>query len=61
MLDKTVQSLAEAVSGVCDGATLMIGGFGGSGIPTDLIRALLDQGATNLTIVNNNAAMDRWA
>lgn len=55
MLDKTVPSLAEAVSGVCDGATLMIGGFGGSGIPTDLIRALLDQGATNLTIVNNNA------
>src|SRR4051794_11669658 len=55
MLDKTVPSLADAVSGIVDGATLMIGGFGGSGIPTDLIRALLDQGACDLTIVNNNA------
>src|SRR4051812_30511415 len=55
MLDKTVPSLADAVSGIVDGATLMIGGFGGSGIPTDLIRALLGQGASDLTIVNNNA------
>ena len=55
MLDKTVQSLAEAVAGVRDGATLLIGGFGGSGIPTDLLRALLDQGAKDLIVVNNNA------
>jgi 3-oxoadipate CoA-transferase alpha subunit len=52
MLDKIVPSLADAVSGIRDGATLLISGFGGSGIPTDLLRALVDQGATDLTIVN---------
>ncbi|GAC1328058.1 MAG: 3-oxoacid CoA-transferase subunit A [Beijerinckiaceae bacterium] len=55
MLDKIVPSLADAVRGVSDGATLLISGFGGSGIPTELIRALLDQGAKDLTVVNNNA------
>src|ERR1700744_2571420 len=54
MLDKTMPSLTDAVSGIRDGATLLIGGFGGSGIPTALLRALLDQGASDLTIVNNN-------
>ncbi|NYT58576.1 3-oxoacid CoA-transferase subunit A [Alcaligenaceae bacterium] len=55
MLDKTVASLEEAVSDVHDGATLLIGGFGASGVPTQLICALLDQGARDLVIVNNNA------
>lgn len=55
MLDKTVDSLCEAVAGVQDGAVVLIGGFGASGVPTALICALLDQGARDLTIVNNNA------
>jgi 3-oxoadipate CoA-transferase alpha subunit len=55
MLDKTVATLEEAVAGVQDGATLLIGGFGSSGVPTELICALLDQGARELTVVNNNA------
>ncbi|GFN24866.1 3-oxoadipate CoA-transferase subunit A [Achromobacter denitrificans] len=55
MLDKTVDSLEAAVAGVRDGSVILIGGFGASGVPTDLICALLDQGARELTIVNNNA------
>jgi len=45
MLDKTVATLADAVKDVPDGATLLVGGFGASGIPTELLCALLDQGA----------------
>lgn len=55
MLDKRVTTLEEAVRGVQDGATVLIGGFGASGVPTELVCALLDQGARELTIVNNNA------
>ena len=55
MIDKTVGSLEAAVAGVHDGATIMIGGFGGAGMPAELIEALIAQGATDLTIVNNNA------
>ena len=55
MIDKTVASLAEAVAGISDGATIMIGGFGGAGQPAELIDALIGQGARDLTIVNNNA------
>jgi 3-oxoadipate CoA-transferase alpha subunit len=55
MIDKTVRSVAEAVADVRDGATVMIGGFGTAGMPSELIDALIDQGAKNLTIVNNNA------
>ncbi|MCO5108132.1 MAG: 3-oxoacid CoA-transferase subunit A [Burkholderiaceae bacterium] len=55
MIDKTVPSLAEAVAGVHDGATVMIGGFGTAGMPAELIDALIAQGARDLTIVNNNA------
>ena len=45
----------EAVAGVPDGATVMIGGFGSAGQPVELIEALIRQGATDLTVVNNNA------
>jgi 3-oxoadipate CoA-transferase alpha subunit len=55
MIDKVVHSLAIAVDGVPDGATVMIGGFGGAGMPSELIDALIAQGARGLTIVNNNA------
>jgi 3-oxoadipate CoA-transferase alpha subunit len=59
-LDKTIGSLAEAVSGIPDGATVMIGGFGGSGSPIELIHALIDRfratgSPTALTVINNNA------
>lgn len=55
MIDKTVKTLADALAGVRDGATVMIGGFGGAGQPTELIEALIEQGARELVIVNNNA------
>ena len=54
MIDKTIPSVAEAVADIPDGATLMIGGFGEAGSPIELIHALIDQGATDLTVVNNN-------
>ena len=55
MIDKLVPSLTDAVRDVPDGATVMIGGFGTAGMPSELIDALIAQGATDLTIVNNNA------
>jgi 3-oxoadipate CoA-transferase alpha subunit len=55
MINKIISSIAEAVAGIHDGATIMIGGFGGSGMPSELIDGLIDQGAKDLTIVNNNA------
>ena len=55
VIDKTVSSVDEAVAGIPDGATVMIGGFGRAGQPVELIDALIAQGATDLTIVNNNA------
>jgi len=55
MLDKTIATLEAAVADVPDGAVILIGGFGASGVPTELICALLDQGARDLTVVNNNA------
>ena len=54
MIDKQVNSLDEAVADVFDGATVMVGGFGEAGSPIELIHALIDQGATDLTVVNNN-------
>ena len=55
MIDKQVATPAEAVSDISDGATVMIGGFGEAGSPIELIHALIDQGASRLTVVNNNA------
>jgi 3-oxoadipate CoA-transferase alpha subunit len=55
MIEKEVGSLADAVADVADGATVMIGGFGTAGLPNELVGALLEQGAKDLTIVNNNA------
>jgi len=54
MIDKTVDSPATAVADIPDGATVMIGGFGEAGSPIELIHALIDHGATDLTVVNNN-------
>ena len=55
MINKIAATVAEALSGVKDGATVMIGGFGTAGIPNELIDGLIAQGAGRLTIVNNNA------
>ncbi|MET0321161.1 MAG: 3-oxoacid CoA-transferase subunit A [Duganella sp.] len=55
MIDKTYESMRAAVDDIPDGATVMIGGFGNAGMPSALIDALIDQGARELTIVNNNA------
>jgi len=55
MINKIVLSAAEAVADVHDGATVMIGGFGTAGMPSELIDALIEQGARDLTVVNNNA------
>jgi 3-oxoadipate CoA-transferase, alpha subunit len=59
-MDKTVSSLSEAVSEIPDGAQIMIGGFGGSGAPIELIHALIDRfratgSPSNVTVINNNA------
>jgi 3-oxoadipate CoA-transferase alpha subunit len=54
MINKIVKTPAEAVADIFDGAMIMIGGFGEAGSPIELIHALIDQGAKNLTIVSNN-------
>jgi 3-oxoadipate CoA-transferase alpha subunit len=54
MIDKTTGSVAQAVADIFDGATVMIGGFGEAGSPIELIHALIDLGAKDLTVVNNN-------
>lgn len=55
MINKITDTIAEALSGIQDGATVLIGGFGTSGNPVELIDGLIAQGARDLTIVNNNA------
>jgi 3-oxoadipate CoA-transferase, alpha subunit len=55
VVSKIVHSPAAAVSGIRDGATVMIGGFGAAGMPAALVDALIVQGAGNLTVVCNNA------
>ena len=55
MVSKVVESAAAAVAGIKDGATIMIGGFGGAGLPAALVDAVIEHGARDLTIVSNNA------
>jgi len=55
MIDKTIQSCEAAVADIRDGATILIGGFGNAGMPSQLIDALIAHSARDLTIVNNNA------
>jgi 3-oxoadipate CoA-transferase alpha subunit len=55
MINKFLPDLASAVAGIHDGATILISGFGGAGLPTVLIDALVAQGAGDLTLVSNNA------
>jgi 3-oxoadipate CoA-transferase, alpha subunit len=55
LIDKRVASATEAVADIGDGATIMIGGFGESGTPVDLIEAVFQSGVRDLTIIANNA------
>ncbi len=55
MIDKRVATVEAAVADVRDGSTVMIGGFGNAGMPSELIDALIARGARDLTVVNNNA------
>jgi 3-oxoadipate CoA-transferase, alpha subunit len=55
VIDKIVPDVQAALRDVPDGATVMIGGFGTAGLPNELTEALIEQGARELTIVNNNA------
>jgi 3-oxoacid CoA-transferase subunit A len=57
-MHKVLESAAEAVSLIPDGATIMIGGFGLCGIPETLIAALHARGTTGLTVISNNAGID---
>jgi len=54
MIDKKIGSPAAAVADIADGSTVLIGGFGEAGSPIELIHALIDHGAKNLTVVSNN-------
>lgn len=55
MIDKFVRTMAEAMNGIQDGATILLGGFGAVGQPNQLLDGLIEQGATGLTVVANNA------
>ena len=59
MIDKIVQTMAEAMAGIRDGAVVLLGGFGSIGQPNALIDGLIEHGATDLTIVSNNAGVGR--
>lgn len=54
-MNKIVDSLQEAVADIEDGATIMISGFGGAGLPFELVNALLEKGSRHLTVISNNA------
>lgn len=59
MINKIVQSIAEALAGVKDGSTVLMGGFGAVGQPDELIEGLIEQGAKDLVVVANNAGAGR--
>jgi 3-oxoadipate CoA-transferase alpha subunit len=59
MIDKIVQTMAEAMAGIRDGVVVLLGGFGSIGQPNALIDGLIEHGATDLTVVSNNAGVGR--
>jgi 3-oxoadipate CoA-transferase alpha subunit len=60
LINKRVASLAEALSGVRDGSTVLVAGFGDVGIANTLIEALQDRGVRELTVVANNTGNGNW-
>jgi len=58
MINKTVKNVAEALQGVSDNMTLMLGGFGLCGIPENSIAELVKKGITGVTCISNNAGID---
>lgn len=58
MIDKRVKNAQEAIAGISDDMTLMLGGFGLCGIPENCINALVDSNVTGLTCISNNAGVD---
>ncbi|MGH3706469.1 MAG: CoA transferase subunit A, partial [Agromyces sp.] len=59
-MDKTFPSAADAVADLADGTSLAVGGFGLSGVPIVLIRAILERGIRELEVVSNNCGVDGW-
>jgi 3-oxoadipate CoA-transferase alpha subunit len=59
MINKIVQTMAEAMAGIKDGSTVLLGGFGSVGQPNELLEALIEAGPTDLTIVSNGAGTGR--
>ena len=57
-MNKVVANADEAIKGITDGMTLMLGGFGLCGIPENCIAALVRSGVKNLTCISNNAGVD---
>ena len=57
VINKLVPDIAAALAGIEDGAHIHISGFGNAGNPTDLVHGLIDQGAKDLTVINNNAGL----
>ncbi len=57
MINKIVQTMAEAMAGVRDGSIVLVGGFGSIGQPNALIQGLIEQGAKDLTVVANNSGV----
>jgi 3-oxoadipate CoA-transferase alpha subunit len=55
MLDRRVKSFSEAIAGIGDGATILLGGFGGAGVPLGLCAAVIDAGLRDLVVISNNA------
>jgi 3-oxoadipate CoA-transferase alpha subunit len=55
MIDKIVRTMADAMAGIADGSTVLLGGFGSVGQPDALLDGLIEQGATDLVVVANNA------
>ncbi|WP_240377008.1 CoA transferase subunit A [Bacillus piscicola] len=59
-MSKVTTSFEESVRSIKDGDTVIVGGFGLSGIPENTIKALAEQGTKNLTVVSNNCGVDDW-
>jgi 3-oxoacid CoA-transferase subunit A len=60
VIDKVVQTVSEAISGITSGSSIAVGGFGLCGVPEALIEGLLDSGVSDLRVVSNNCGVDDW-